>query len=328
MLSPIISGFTALNTEETIKRIKLKYVSRKNKKESHNRKPQQKGTLFMLALTEALMLSLYDIAKKAGEAILTIYQQPGAITVTAKHDESPLTKADLASHQCIVKGLKALTPQLPILSEESVMPAYSERQAWSEYWLIDPLDGTKEFVNRNDEFTVNIALIRHHRAVAGVVYVPVKGYGYYGVAGGGAFKRYDHPEKPHQMPSAISVRALPAQGTSKVIVASRRHGAQALEHLVQRLERAWGQVDKISMGSSLKLCLVAEGQADLYPRLAPTSEWDTAAAHAIVTAAGGRVVNTALEELSYNAKESILNPFFHVLGDPCIDWQSLLLESG
>ncbi len=255
----------------------------------------------------ALLDVAIDLAHQAGEEILTVYD--GDFAVQHKEDDSPLTAADLASHRLIVAGLRALTPQLPILSEESLPPDFATRAAWPRYWLIDPLDGTKEFVKRSGEFTVNIALIDEHRPRLGVVYTPVLRLTYAGAQGVGAFKQQGDAER-----QSIRVRPLPAGPVT--VVGSRSHGTEALNAYLERL----GPHQLRSMGSSLKFCLVAEGAADLYPRLGPTSEWDTAAAQAVVEAAGGQVTDLTRKPLRYNTKESLLNPHFLVFGDANRDW--------
>ena len=254
-----------------------------------------------------LLAECVRIAQRAGEAILAIYE--GDFEVETKADDSPLTQADLSSHRVIVDALRELTPDIPVLSEESSGITDEERLSWSRYWLIDPLDGTKEFVNRNGEFTVNIALIDAHAPVMGVVHVPVHAQTYAGLVGIGAW-RQDGDDQP----VAISTRRPPAE--VPVIVGSRSHANPKLEACLAPL----GETELISMGSSLKFCRVAEGIADLYPRLGPTSEWDTAAAQAVVEAAGGRVLEFDGKPLSYNRKVDILNPWFIVLGDPTADW--------
>lgn len=252
---------------------------------------------------------LVEIALGAGRQILAIYDTD--FDVTEKGDSSPLTQADLASHRVIVEGLQALTPDLPILSEESAEIPWGERRHWERYWLVDPLDGTKEFIKKNGEFTVNIALIEHGRPIVGVVHVPVTGVTYVGAEGAGAQKIEDSSAR------AINVQ-VPAAAPPRV-VASRSHRGADVDAYLERL----GAHEIVSMGSSLKLCLVAEGAADVYPRLGPTSEWDTAAAHAVVNAAGGKVVEAATGELlRYNAKETLLNPYFIVFGDDARDWVS------
>lgn len=258
-----------------------------------------------------------QIARQAGTAILNVYHCPEELQVDVKADDSPVTKADHAGHRAIVEGLGQLTPDIPILSEEGDLPAYAKRKAWGTYWLVDPLDGTKEFINRNGEFTVNVALIVGGEAVLGVVYVPVKDVMYSAAKGLGAYKDADGRV------TKISVRKLP-EG-ELVVVGSRRHGAEALERMLKRTEQRLGQIKSISMGSSLKICVIAEGAADWYPRLALTSEWDTAAAQAVLEEAGGIVVDAEhFETLKYNQKESILNPFFHVFADQSIDWAEII----
>jgi 3'(2'), 5'-bisphosphate nucleotidase len=241
------------------------------------------------------------IARAAGDAIMQVYDS-GDADVTSKPDDSPLTLADLAAHEVIVKGLSTLSPSYPILSEEAADITYSERSTWSCYWLVDPLDGTKEFIKRNGEFTVNIALIENGVPILGVVYAPVLDVCYYGAQGTGAYMQHGG-----SAPKAIHVRAAEAHETIKV-VASRSHADERTHALLAKL----GAHECISMGSSLKLCLVAEGAAHFYPRLGPTMEWDTAAAHAVVNAAGGSVCDLSGAELRYN-KTNLLNPEFFVM---------------
>lgn len=238
---------------------------------------------------------------------MEIYQSDFRVGV--KDDRSPLTAADLASHHCIVEGLQALHPRHPVLSEESSGVPFEVRSEWETYWLIDPLDGTKEFIKRNGEFTVNIALIHQHQPVLGVVYAPARDLCYFASEGCGAFRQMGEAE-----PETIRVCAS-APATIRV-VGSRSHGTVALGLYLSRL----GEHDLVSIGSSLKLCLVAEGSADLYPRIGLTSEWDTAAAHCVVRGAGGEVADLSGRPVAYNAKESILNPYFLVYGDKSRDW--------
>ncbi len=246
--------------------------------------------------------SIAVIARKAGETIMDVYQQD--FDVDHKDDGSPLTRADMAAHNLICAALQKLTPELPVLSEESREISWQERSKWRTYWLVDPLDGTKEFVNRNGEFTVNIALINKHRPVLGVVYAPVHEILYTGCEGVGATATGKDGQT-----APISVRQY--SGEKPTVVASRSHRGEALELLLDRINAQHGEAEILSMGSSFKLCLVAEGKADLYPRLGLTSEWDTAAAHAVVNAAGGKVIKLTGEELQYN-KENLLNPWFIV----------------
>ncbi len=265
---------------------------------------------------------LIAIAKEAGAAIIQIYENED-FGVQTKADDSPLTRADIAAHEIIVAGLKKFAPQTPVLSEESTEIPYEVRRQWQRYYLVDPLDGTKEFISRNGEFTVNIALIEEGVPVAGVVYVPVSDVTYAGqqLETTIAFVERDGQRKD------ITTRNLPErlrQNEALIVVASRRHGSEALQGCMEALNQNFARVETTNMGSSLKLCLIAEGEADLYPRLAPTSEWDTAAAQAVVEAAGGLVVDTDLMPLRYNSKRNILNPFFYCLADKSFDWDDIL----
>jgi 3'(2'), 5'-bisphosphate nucleotidase len=254
---------------------------------------------------------LVRLAEDAGDAILEVYATD--FDVQSKEDESPLTQADLASHRRIVAGLEDLTPDVPIISEESGLPPFEVRSRWRRYWLIDPLDGTKEFVNRNGEFTVNIALIEHGRPVLGIVHVPVQGKTYVGCEGLGAELRSDE-----QAPAPIRVSAA-CENPARV-VGSRSHRGASLDTFIRNL----GDCELVPMGSSLKFCVVAEGGADVYPRLGPTSEWDTAAAQAVVEQAGGSVVTLDGKPMMYNQKADILNPHFVVAGPPDRDWLALV----
>ena len=266
-------------------------------------------------LTRELLDSVIAIAVVAGEEILDVYERDETADVQTKDDNSPLTEADLRAHRHIVSALHALTPDVPVLSEESESLPFAERSRWQTYWLVDPLDGTKEFIQRNGEFTVNIALVRDGEPMLGVVHVPVQGMTYSGLVGDGAWRR--HPGEEEASP--IQTRSLEDARTLRV-VASRRHGAEALEALLQRLSGAFAEVEQLSMGSSLKICVIAAGGADFYPRLAPTSEWDTAAAHAVLRAAGGEIYDTRFQPLRYGRKDSLLNPFFLAVGDAHFDW--------
>jgi len=261
---------------------------------------------------DQLINPVIAVAARAGDEILKIYNSDD-FGVEAKDDNSPLTLADKAAHNAIVAALAELTPDIPVLSEEAADISWSERSGWQEYWLIDPLDGTKEFIKRNGEFTVNIALIQGHQAVLGVVHVPVQNRCFFGYQGGGAFEKDAQGTiKP------VSV-TTPAQRPVRV-VGSRSHRGELVDAYLEKL----GEHVMVSMGSSLKLCLVAIGEADIYPRLGLTSEWDTAAAQAVVECAGGKVIQTNGETLMYNAKEDILNPFFLVYGDSNRDWTKYL----
>ena len=263
---------------------------------------------------DTLIEPVIKLAHDAGAAILAVYE--GDFAVQQKDDESPLTKADLASHRIIAAGLAALTPDIPLISEEGGLAPFAERSGWSRYWLIDPLDGTREFVNRNDEFTVNIALIDQHRPVLGVVYVPVLGLTYAAATGYGA-RRADADGQLSAITVAGSSAAVPR------IVGSRSHRGSSLDAFLE----AVGDYELLPMGSSLKFCRVAEGAADLYPRLGPTSEWDTAAAQAVVEQAGGMVLCLDGEPLLYNTKDDMLNPHFMVVGPRDRDWLALVQDA-
>lgn len=260
-----------------------------------------------MAITDPLALQVLAIAKDAGAKIMEIYQRDFA--VYEKQDTSPLTEADLAAHKCIVAGLEAIS-DLPILSEESADIPWDERKTWNQYWLVDPLDGTKEFIKKNGEFTVNIALIDGGKPVMGVVYAPALEKSYVGIVGQGAWT------ETTEGVSAISAK-VHSEGEVWKVVGSRSHQSPEIKNLLDLLG---GESELVAMGSSLKLCLVAEGEAHLYPRLGPTSEWDTGAAHAVALAAGANVtvldganpLNPDAEALTYNQKESVLNPYFLV----------------
>ncbi len=262
--------------------------------------------------------ALVALVQEAGNAILRIYEQD--IEVETKDDDSPLTQADLASHRVLVEGLARLTPDIPIMSEEGAAVSYEERKNWSRYWLIDPLDGTKEFINKNGEFTVNVALIEGHRAVLGVVGVPVQGVVFTGdIRSGEALRFADGACAPIRGKSR-------ERGAPLVVVASRSHGGERLETYLGDLGERFGEVQRTPVGSSLKLCILAEGRADIYPRLGPTSEWDIAAAHAVLAAAGGDLWAVGARDLPYNSKESVLNPEFIAVSDASYPWHDELPE--
>ena len=251
---------------------------------------------------------IVSLSHQAGACIMEVYAE-AQIETTYKADDSPLTRADLASHHLIVTTLQKLTPALPVLSEESKEVPCATRQAWRRFWLVDPLDGTKEFIKKSADFTVNIALIDDGRPVIGVVFAPALGVTYSGVAEQGAFKQVDGI--PHPIHVAKS-DAAPLK-----VVASRSHGSEALEAFLSRL----GPIERVSRGSSLKFCLVAEGAADLYPRFGPTMEWDTAAGQCVAVAAGGRVTDLDGHPLCYN-KPDLLNPWFVVDGSADFPWMT------
>jgi len=257
-------------------------------------------------LNNNLRRALIDLAKVAGERVMASYAQN--YNVDYKNDSSPLTQADLASHYCIVDGLRELTPQIPVLSEESSEDEKLNRMDWETYWLIDPLDGTKEFVKKNGEFTVNIALVSNNQPVFGVVHAPALDVIYWGDKSSGAFKAEGGIEK------AITVRPRSANYADWIVVVSQSHQSDHFKAFM----KDYGSAEVISMGSSLKLCLIAEGKADLYPRFGLTSEWDTAASQAVVEAAGGQVLAfPEMKPLCCNQNsDSLLNPHFLVCASP------------
>ncbi|RZU99565.1 3'(2'),5'-bisphosphate nucleotidase CysQ [Spiribacter vilamensis] len=261
------------------------------------------------------------IARAAGRSILEIYA--AGYEVESKADDSPLTTADNAAHRLIADRLQALTPDIPVLSEEGGLPDYAERQGWTTYWLVDPLDGTREFVKRNGEFTVNIALVEAGQPVIGVVHAPVLDCTWEAVhrPGDGADSEVALGRaRRHDSTGTRDIQTRRAPSTDLTLVVSRSHRHPQVETLLQRLPAYQTR----SMGSSMKFCLVAEGEADCYPRFGPTSEWDSAAAQCIVEAAGGAVIRPDGEALRYNTKESTLNPNFVVVGDPAWPWREAL----
>jgi len=242
------------------------------------------------------------IAQKAGDEIMKIYQQ--AFDVAYKSDNSPLTKADIKSNEIIVNDLKYLYPDIPVLSEENKEIPYEERKNWKYFWLIDPLDGTKEFIKKNGEFTVNIALIYKNMPVLGVIYAPVLNLLYYAQKDQGAFKQ-EKNKKPQRLP----IYNHTDNNTLKIIV-SKSHYNQETKEFVNNLKNQYEKIEFINIGSSLKFCLIAEGKADIYPRLAPTMEWDIAAGQTIVEESKGRITKYKTKEsISYN-KQNLLNPYF------------------
>lgn len=265
----------------------------------------------MTKATMELLDAVVEIADAAGRAILEVYETDFA--VEAKADESPITAADRRAHDVIRAGLEGLPETLPVLSEEARTVPWEVRRHWRDYWLVDPLDGTKEFVQRNGQFTVNIALVSASRPLLGVVHVPVSGVTYAGIVGLGAWRRDRAAEaRPIQVAKLSS-------GPVRV-VGSRSHRGPDLDGYLERL----GPHEMVPMGSSLKFCILAEGDADVYPRLGPTSEWDTAAAEAVLRAAGGDVVASDGQPLAYNKGPDLLNPWFIASGDDSRDWTSYL----
>ena len=267
-----------------------------------------------------LLNSMINIAREAGEVTLAIYREDD-VGLEFKADKSPLTRADLAANNIIFDGLKDIAPTIPILSEEGPLVGYSNRCQWDEYFLVDPLDGTKEFINRNGEFTVNIALIREGCPVLGVVFVPVENVVFSGT-------QIDIPKAFVSRKNQVrEIKTRPIE-LDKVltVLTSRRHGRKADSNFLINLNKHFAAIETKAIGSSLKFCIVAEGQADIYPRLAPTSEWDTAAAQAIVESAGGAVLGPSLHPLRYNTKSDMLNPNFIVIGDKNFPFSEVLRD--
>ena len=268
------------------------------------------------SMPHPLIPAVIELVRQAGAATLPHWRAD--VTVNEKADASPVTAADMAAHHILNDGLLALAADIPVLSEEAADIALSTRAQWSRWWLVDPLDGTKEFIAGSEEFTVNVALIEQGRVVFGVVGIPATGQCYYGGAGLGAW-RADAAGKAEP----ISVRLAPQEAFT--LVASRRHSSPAQEALLAGLSERFGDLQLANVGSSLKFCQLAEGNADCYPRLAPTSQWDTAAAQGVLEGAGGEVLTLKGEALTYEARESLLNPYFLAL-PAAAAWRAELIQ--
>ena len=264
-----------------------------------------------------LLQGVIQLVHQAGDAILPFWRAD--VAVIAKADDSPVTAADLAAHHVLLDGLTALDSSIPVLSEEDANIAQDVRAGWSRWWLVDPLDGTKEFICGSEEFTVNVALIEHGRVVFGVVSMPTSGRCYYGGADLGAWRAEGNKVE------RINVRTAPPVGEPLTVVASRRHSSPAQEQLLAGLSEHLGDLKLTSAGSSLKFCLLAEGAADCYPRLAPTSQWDTAAAQGVLEGAGGVVLQLDGQPFTYPARASLLNDSFLALPEKA-PWRETLLE--
>ena len=265
-----------------------------------------------------LMHEVVKLAQVAGQAILPFWRAD--VAVSNKADDSPVTAADLAAHRVIADGLLALAPHIPVLSEEDCDISLAERQGWSRWWLVDPLDGTKEFIAGSEEFTVNIALIDNAEVVFGVVSMPTNGRCYFGGRQLGAWRA-----EAGEAAEPIQVRNAPPADGRFTVVASRRHSSPEQEALLAGLGAAVGDMALANIGSSLKFCLLAEGSADCYPRLAPTSQWDTAAAQGVLEGAGGEVIGLDGQPFTYPARESLLNPFFLALPRAAA-WRQALID--
>ena len=267
--------------------------------------------------------ALLALCRRAGAAICEHYAHPSAGEFEAKGDDSPLTLADLASHAILSEGLGAMDESLPLLSEESTPGEIADRQQWPRYWLVDPLDGTKEFLGRTGEFTINVALIENHCPVLGVLYRPLDDLAYVGIPGQSA-KRYNLIEGERWTDSPLATRPL-SDSHELLVLASRRHRDDRLLSCLEWLESSWGPVARGNMGSALKFCVMAEGEGDFYPRFAPCCEWDTAAGQAILEAAGGALLGLDGKPLRYNMGESLYSPPFYAVADAAHPlWHALL----
>ena len=268
-------------------------------------------------ISDSVLAAVCDVASQAGQVILEIYDQ--AYEVIEKADGSPVTVADHRAHDLISEKLAPILPGTPVLSEESPDINYPQRADWSRFWLVDPLDGTKEFIRRNGEFTVNIGLIENGFPILGVVHTPVRRTTHFAITGGGAWRQVEDA-------TAEMITIRPYHDGVVRMVASRSHSGAEVDRFRNSLRAQSGQeVETVSMGSALKVCLVAEGAADVYPRLGPTSEWDTGASHCILNEAGGCLMDCAGNELQYN-KPSVLNPWFLAVGDTSYDWINVCPE--
>lgn len=261
---------------------------------------------------QGLLAGVRRVAEEAGEAILAVYR--AGFSVEHKADATPLTEADLAAHRLIVEGLQRLEPGTPVLSEESDPIPFAHRRTWRRHWLVDPLDGTRQFVGHGEDFAVNIALIEAHVAVLGVIHAPVTRTTYWAVKGEGAWRGTATARVGERLRAAAY-----RHGTVRVLL-SRAPPGRTTRTYLERL----GECSLQRLGSSLKSCRIAEGLADLYPRFGPTGEWDTAAAQILLEEAGGHLTDTHLRPLRYNARESLINPHFFAFGDSSVDWSRYL----
>lgn len=269
---------------------------------------------------------LLELCAGAGEAICQHYYAAASGEFEAKRDASPLTLADLASHRLLSAGLHALDPTIPLLSEESAADEIAQRHTWNRYWLVDPLDGTREFLGRTGEFTINIALIDNHRPALGVLYLPLERVAYIGIPGTGA-RRYHVGDDGRRASRDLATRAL-RPGNALRVLASRRHKGPQLDAHLSWLEQQWGPIARDNMGSALKFCRMADGEGDFYPRFSPCCEWDTAAGQAVLEAAGGCVLGLDGKPLRYNVGESLYSPPFYAIADGGHPLWKKLLESG
>lgn len=266
---------------------------------------------------------LLHLCRDAGEVICRHYYAPEAGEHESKHDDSPLTKADLESHALLEAGLLALAGAYPVLSEESSPAQLANRRSWDRYWLVDPLDGTREFLDRTGEFTINIALIDQHRPILGVLYLPLERVAYVGIPGLIA-RRYQASDAGGWSSIDLATRGLESGGALTVLASRRHHGKRLLE-CMEWLRQSWGPVARRDSGSALKFCQLAMGEGDVYPRFSPCCEWDTAAGQAVLEAAGGALLDMDGQPLRYNCSDSLMSPNFYGIADSAHPlWQALL----
>lgn len=262
---------------------------------------------------QAFVNPLIDLCRQAGDVICEHYRAPHAAEFESKGDDSPLTRADMDSHHILEKGLRELASDIPVLSEESAALEVAQRFSWNRFWLVDPLDGTKEFLARTGEFTINIALIDDHAPVLGVLYVPLTRKAYVGIPGVGSWcYQYDTVGQWARRP--VATRSL-QEGGRLIVLASRRHHGPQLDTCFAWLHRHWGETERINSGSALKFCQMVEGEGDFYPRFSPCCEWDTAAGQALLEAAGGALLGMDGQPFRYNARETLLNSDFYAISN-------------
>ncbi len=269
-----------------------------------------------------LVKPLIELAHQAGDIICGHYHAPHAAEFEAKGDDSPLTRADLDSHEVLQRGLVALDPGIPVLSEESSAEDVAQRMSWQHYWLVDPLDGTKEFLARTGEFTINIALIIDHKPVLGLLYIPLSKMAYVGIPGKGAHC-YHYEDEGQWLSRELSTSPLKRR-ESLIVLASRRHHGSKLDQCFSWLDEHWGPIERINSGSAIKFCQMVDGEGDFYPRFSPCCEWDTAAGQALLEAAGGCLLDMEGEPFRYNTRDTLLNPNFYAISDAANPfWQGL-----
>ncbi len=262
---------------------------------------------------ETLVAPLIELCTLAGEAICTHYHSAESGQYESKGDQSPLTRADLDSHAIILSGLEELDEAIPILSEESTTIGFATRREWDKYWLVDPLDGTREFLDRTGEFTINIALVEHHVPVLGLLYLPLEKKAYVGMPGAGA-QCYELSSQGQWQARELQTRPL-SSGKPLTILASHRHRGPRLGSVLEWLEQRRGPLERVNSGSALKFCQLVEGTGDFYPRFSPCCEWDTAAGQALLVAAGGSLLGMDGKAVLYNQRKSLMSPDFYAIGD-------------